>query len=160
MSLVYLGLGSNLEQPIAQLKRALALLNTHPDISALRFAKFYRSKPLAGSPGDQPDYINTVAEINTHLTPLDLLHTVLDIEQQMGRRQKPRWAARVIDIDILLYDNQEIQHERLQIPHYDLYNRAFFVVPLHELNPNLNLPNGTALSTLLEQLQHDLLECL
>ncbi|WP_373818157.1 2-amino-4-hydroxy-6-hydroxymethyldihydropteridine diphosphokinase [Glaesserella sp.] len=142
MPTVYVALGSNLENPLEQLKQAV--------VSLQKFAKnveispFYGSKPLG--PQDQPDYINAVARFETDLSPITLLDILQRIENEQGRVRLRRWGERTLDLDILLYGNEHIQSERLTIPHYDMHNREFVIVPLHDLSPELVLPSGKRLA--------------
>ncbi|MDH2924316.1 2-amino-4-hydroxy-6-hydroxymethyldihydropteridine diphosphokinase [Nicoletella semolina] len=141
---VYVALGSNLANPQRQLQQAV--------ISLQKFAKnlsvspFYTSKPLG--PQDQPDYVNAVAKFETHLTAIDLLDELQAIEQSQGRVRSRRWGERTLDLDILLYGLVQIQTERLTVPHYDMHNREFVIIPLFDLSPDLIFPNGQPLSIL------------
>lgn len=149
MPSVYIALGSNLANPVAQLEQAV--------VSLQKFAKemsvsaFYGSKPLG--PQDQPDYVNAVAKFDTELTALTLLDRLQQIENEQGRVRLRRWGERTLDLDILLYGNEQISSERLTVPHYDMTNREFVIVPLYELNPDLILPDGTPLRSLYQQFQ-------
>lgn len=144
MQTVYVALGSNLENPLAQLKQAV--------ISIEKFAKnvvvspFYGSKPLG--PQDQPDYVNAVVKFDTELAPLALLDKLQSIENEQGRVRLRRWGERTLDLDILLYGNEIIQSERLTVPHYDMQNREFVIIPLYQLTPELVLPTGEPLEQL------------
>ncbi|QDJ12557.1 2-amino-4-hydroxy-6-hydroxymethyldihydropteridine diphosphokinase [Mergibacter septicus] len=149
MNLVYIGLGSNLADPIAQLQQAVKNLATLPDTEVVTVSSFYRSKPLG--PQDQPDYINAVLALKTNLSPLTLLEKLQQIEQQQGRVRLRRWGERTLDLDILLYNQEVIQTERLVVPHYDMHNRAFVIIPLYQIAPNLILPTGQALTELVKQ---------
>ncbi|AWX13138.1 2-amino-4-hydroxy-6-hydroxymethyldihydropteridine diphosphokinase [Mergibacter septicus] len=149
MNLVYIGLGSNLADPIAQLQQAVKNLATLPDTEVVTVSGFYRSKPLG--PQDQPDYINAVLALKTNLSPLTLLEKLQQIEQQQGRIRLRRWGERTLDLDILLYNQEVIQTERLVVPHYDMHNRAFVILPLYQIAPNLILPTGQALAELAKQ---------
>lgn len=140
----YIGLGSNLAQPIQQIERALQALTQVPQTILAHYSSLYRSKPLANM--QQPDYINAVAELQTHLAPWDLLQQLQRIEQQQGRVRGERWGARTLDLDILLY-NQEISTDpQLTLPHPGLLQRSFVLYPLYECCPNLLLPNGISLA--------------
>jgi len=100
-------------------------------------------------PQDQPDYINAVAEIDTQLSAIELLDALQEIEQKQGRvRKDNRWGPRTLDLDIILYGNQQINTERLIIPHYGMQEREFVLYPLQEIAAKLTLPNGTLLSQL------------
>ena len=148
---VYLGLGANLANPVAQLHNAVAALHQLPQSRLLAVSSFYGSKPMG--PQDQPDYVNAVAKLSTTLTPLALLDALQHIEQQQGRQRKAeRWGPRSLDLDILLYANHTIASERLTVPHYGLPQREFVLYPLAEINPELHLPCGTPLKTLLSQI--------
>lgn len=146
----YIGLGANLAQPVQQLQHALDALQQIPHCQLTAVSSFYGSKPMG--PQDQPDYVNAVVAIDTSLSPLQLLDTLQQIEQQQGRTRKAeRWGPRTLDLDILLYSNDIIETERLVVPHYGLKVREFVLHPLHEIAPELSLPDGTVLSSLLAQ---------
>lgn len=146
---VYIALGSNLAQPIQQLNQALQAIAHLPNTQLNRVSSFYQSKPLG--PQDQPDYVNAVACITTDFAPLELLEQLQQIEQQQGRIRLRRWGERTLDLDILLYDDLVLQTERLTIPHYDMQNREFVIIPLIEIAPDLILPNGKKLEDLAEK---------
>ncbi|MCK3654583.1 7,8-dihydro-6-hydroxymethylpterin-pyrophosphokinase [Pasteurellaceae bacterium Macca] len=149
MASVYIALGSNLDNPLAQLEQAVKSLQQFATDFAL--SPIYGSKPLG--PQDQPDYVNAVARFSTPLSPLELLDCLQQIENSQGRVRLRRWGERTLDLDILLYDDQQIHSERLTIPHYDMQRREFVIVPLYDLNPDLILPDGTAIGTLYRQFQ-------
>ncbi|MEZ5672694.1 MAG: 2-amino-4-hydroxy-6-hydroxymethyldihydropteridine diphosphokinase [Thiotrichaceae bacterium] len=141
---VYIGLGSNLEQPIQQIQQALVTLTQIPQTILRQHSGLYRSKPLNNM--SQPDYINAVAELHTALPPLALLQQLQQIETQQGRVRGERWGARTLELDMLLYDKQQLTDPHLTLPHPAMLQRAFVLFPLYECNPNLLLPNGLALS--------------
>lgn len=147
MTTVYIALGSNLDEPLNQLKQAVNSLQKFA--KNIKVSPFYGSKPLG--PQDQPDYVNAVATFDTELSPLALLDQLQQIENEQGRVRLRRWGERTLDLDILLYGDQQIQSERLTVPHYDMHNREFVIVPLYDLNPHLILPNGTVIETLYQQ---------
>jgi 2-amino-4-hydroxy-6-hydroxymethyldihydropteridine diphosphokinase len=150
----YIGLGANLEQPVAQLQQAVQALKQLAHSSLVAVSGFYGSKPMG--PQDQPDYVNAVAAINTTLTAEQLLDALQQIEQQQGRKRKAeRWGPRTLDLDILLYGDQVIATERLTVPHYGLHVREFVLYPLFDIAPQLNLPDGTVLSSLLAQVSQN-----
>lgn len=144
MNLAYIGLGSNLADPVAQLQQAIKRLSTLTDSRVERVSRFYQSKPLG--PQDQPDYVNAVVALHTALSPLALLERLQLIEQQQGRVRYRRWGERTLDLDILLYNQDIIQTESLTVPHYDMCNRVFVIIPLYQIAPDLILPNGQALA--------------
>jgi len=140
----YIGLGSNLHNPPAQLHRALAALKALPQTRLVRVSSFYRSIPI-GPPG-QPDYINAVAALDTGLSAGQLLNALQAIEQAQGRERKERWGARTLDLDILLFGACSIDTARLVVPHPEMQQRAFVLWPLAEIAGNLTLPDGSPLT--------------
>ena len=146
----YIGLGANLVEPVAQLQAAVTALGQLPETELVQVSRFYSSKPMG--PQDQPDYVNAVAALNTRLTPLALLHALQQIELAQGRQRKAeRWGPRTLDLDILLFGMQQIDHPELTVPHYGMRVREFVLYPLAELAPDLILPDGVALNSLLQQ---------
>ncbi|MBH3429896.1 2-amino-4-hydroxy-6-hydroxymethyldihydropteridine diphosphokinase [Pseudomonas alkylphenolica] len=132
MERVYIGLGSNLDEPQAQLHSALNALRQLPDTQVTAVSAFYGSESL--SPG-QPRYTNAVAALETGLAPLALLDSLQSIEAAQGRERKERWGPRTLDLDILLYGDQVIDVPRLKVPHYHMQARPFVLYPLAELVP-------------------------
>ncbi|MDF7671121.1 2-amino-4-hydroxy-6-hydroxymethyldihydropteridine diphosphokinase [Orbaceae bacterium ESL0721] len=150
MAEVFIALGSNLNNPQDHANCALAELAKLPDTTVSAVSPFYRSKPLG--PQDQNDYLNAVIKLTTSLAPIDLLDHLQAIELLQGRiRKSERWGARTLDLDILLYDNLTISNKRLTIPHYDMKNREFVLYPLFDIAPDLILPDGITLKSLLTQ---------
>ncbi|RMH81936.1 2-amino-4-hydroxy-6-hydroxymethyldihydropteridine diphosphokinase [Pseudomonas sp. AOB-7] len=148
MERVYIGLGSNLAEPLQQLRDALAALAQLPDTRLLAHSSFYASDPLG--PPDQPRYVNAVAALDTALQPWTLLDSLQRIEQEQGRvRKAERWGPRTLDLDILLFGERSIADERLTVPHYHMHARPFVLYPLAELAAELQLPDGRRLSELL-----------
>lgn len=141
--LAYIGLGSNLEMPAEQIKSALAALQKLPATKLLKASSLYSSPPMG--PQDQPDYINAVALLETALKPHELLDQLQKIEQQHGRQRKRHWGERTLDLDILLYDAQMIEDERLSVPHPGLTERAFVVYPLLEIAGDIPIPGQDSL---------------
>lgn len=148
----YIGLGSNLEHPRQQIQAALDALEALPDCHSLRCAPWYQSKAIG--PEGQPDYINTVAHIKTTLAPLTLLHQLQTIENTQGRQRHIRWGARTLDLDLLLYDNILLNTDTLQLPHPEMQKRNFVLLPLHDLEPELILPDGKDVKSLVQQVGH------
>jgi len=128
---IFLALGSNLGDSKANLIEALELLRMH--IRVVAYSSIYITKPYG--PQDQNSFSNMVIEGNSELEPMDLLVKLLDVEEQMGRRRSEKWGPRLIDIDILFWDDQIIDNEKLKIPHYDYQNRDFFIIPAAEIAP-------------------------
>lgn len=142
----YIGLGSNLADPLQQLATAVAALATLPRSRLIAQSPFYRSAPVG--PQDQPDFINGAVELETRLPALALLDELQAIEQNHGRERVQHWGPRTLDLDLLLYGDQQIDVERLQVPHRELANRDFALQPLLDLNPDLALPDGRRLTDL------------
>ena len=128
-----LGLGANLGHPVETLQAALAALDRVPSITVCRRASFYRTAPVGYT--DQPTFTNTVAEIDTTLSPAAVLGICLGIEAALGRERTFRNAPRVVDIDLLLADGAESNTPELMLPHPRMRERAFVLVPLAELYP-------------------------
>ena len=149
--LVYIGLGSNLKGPKEQIEQALRALSEAKETTLLSVSSFYESKPLLDMPG--PNYLNVVCKIETDLSALDLLNFCQQIEDNQHRVREVKWASRTIDLDILLYGNQVLATKRLTIPHPEMINRAFVLLPLYEIEPELKLPLLGALKDLLERIK-------
>lgn len=149
----YIGLGSNLDNPIRQVKTALEALG-HLDSSEFQSASpLYRSAPVG--PAGQPDYINAVAHIRTKLSPLSLLDELQAIEQSHQRVRSVHWGPRTLDLDILLYGQNSVNSERLTIPHTHMLDRNFVLIPLFDINPDLVLPDGTKLSKIIAKIDKE-----
>lgn len=145
---VYLGLGSNLADPLGQLRTAIEALQAIPQTTVAAVSPFYASDPLG--PPDQPRYVNAVAALDTELAPLALLDALQRIELEQGRvRKDERWGPRTLDLDILLFGERQLDEPRLTVPHYHMHARAFVLYPLADLAPQLRLPDGRSLSELL-----------
>jgi len=143
----YIGLGSNLSDPPAQLTRAVRDLDALPATQVMRVSSFYRNPPL-GPP--QPDYVNAVAAVRTDLAARELLAGLHAIERAHGRvRDGRRWAPRTLDLDLLTYADLSIDEDDLVVPHPGLAARAFVLVPLHEIAPDLVIPGHPRLLDLL-----------
>lgn len=143
---VFLGLGSNLEAPIEQLQTARNTLANTKRISEIIFSSLYQSPPMDLQ--NQPDYINAVMEIETDLSPLELLAITQAVENEQGRIRKERWGARTLDIDILLFGDEIVDLPNLIIPHYGMTQRAFVLCPLFEIAPDLTIPTYGKLADL------------
>lgn len=143
----YLGLGSNLGDRLANLQGAVEALAAQPDVKVLRSSRVYETEPVGGP--QQPEYLNAVLEIETTLSPRDLLDACLSAEATLGRVRAERWGPRAIDVDVLTYDHEEIDEPGLSIPHPRMHERGFVLVPLVELDADdPPLPGGRRLATL------------
>lgn len=150
MALCYIGLGANLNDPVSQVKTALQELAKLRQSKLVASSKIYISKPMG--PADQPDYVNAVALIETELTPHQVFDYTCEIELNHGRvRNGEHWGPRTLDLDILLYDQLEIQDQTLTVPHYGLKEREFVIYPLLDISPALVLPCGTKVQSLTEK---------
>ena len=134
----YLGFGTNLGDREKNLDRAIISLDSRPDLAILRISGIYETEPWGMT--DQPNFLNMVAEIVTSISLNELLKRVKKLEQDMGREDGPRFGPRLIDVDILLLEDQVVDQPDLQIPHASLHLRAFVLVPLAELAPDLVHP--------------------
>lgn len=148
---VYLALGSNLADPLHQVQSALNALAALPDTTLVATSSLYRTPPY-GPPG-QPDFLNAAVALDTALAAETLLDHTQRIELEQGRvRKAHRWGPRTLDLDIMLFGEQTLSTLRLTVPHYDMHNRAFMLLPLLEIAPDLTLPNGTRIADLLATL--------
>lgn len=148
--LAYIGLGSNLNDPKQQIKSAVIALNKSNNIKVTGLSSLYQSKPMDGS--QQPDYINAVCRVETHLTALELLYVCQDIELQQHRVREKKWGARTIDLDIIIYGAQVIASKKLIVPHPGIIDRAFVLIPLHEIEPDLKVPVLGSLNELIDKI--------
>ena len=133
MTTAYLGLGSNLDNPRQQVLKAMDELNQFDSVEVTKRSSLYDTKPVG--PRDQPGFINAVIEIETTLSPQQLLCVCQRLENQHGRERKRRWGERTLDIDILLYADQYINQPDLVIPHSHMMQRDFVLQPLAEISP-------------------------
>ncbi|HHO68126.1 MAG TPA: 2-amino-4-hydroxy-6-hydroxymethyldihydropteridine diphosphokinase [Gammaproteobacteria bacterium] len=143
----WIGLGSNLEDPAGQLRRAFDELARLPHTGLDGRSPLYRSPPMG--PPDQPDYVNAVARLRTTLAPLALLRALQDIEAAHGRVRAVHWGPRTLDLDLLLYGDRVIDAPGLQVPHPGLAARDFVLRPLADLAPDLEIPGLGPLAALL-----------
>jgi 2-amino-4-hydroxy-6-hydroxymethyldihydropteridine diphosphokinase len=135
---VFIGLGSNQENPRRQIETALSELGAL-GASVARVSRFYRTEPVGGPPS-QPWYVNAVAEIAFRREPLDLLHVVHTIESRHGRVRSVRNAPRTLDLDILLFGDRILHSDELTLPHPRFRDRRFVLVPLAEIAPEVRDP--------------------
>lgn len=131
MTRIFVGLGSNIEQPMKQLATAYQHLNDHPLLGSSLASSVYLSPPLG--PSDQPDFYNAVVQIDTQLGPSALLQALHEIEQHMGRVRARHWGERCIDLDLLLFNDLILHSDSLTIPHPRAHERRFVLDPLIEL---------------------------
>lgn len=144
MSRAYIALGSNLQFPVHQILKAFDELDAIPRTQVIKKSSLYSTTPVGYE--DQPDFINAVVELETKLDPGKLLTYLLAIENLHGRRRPFPNAPRQLDLDLLLYDNLQMQTTDLVIPHPRMHTRGFVLLPLAEIAPDLKIP-GSALAT-------------
>lgn len=151
----WIGLGSNLDDPAAQLQRALLALGNLPRTRLLRYSRFYRSAPWGIA--DQPTFVNAVAELQTSLEPRALLDALLAIEREQGRRRDgTRWGPRTLDLDLLSYADHQTSESDLTLPHPHIADRAFVLVPWSELDADMEIPGMGIVRDLLARIgDHD-----
>lgn len=151
----YVGLGSNLGDPAANLHSAIAQLSATEGVELRGVSRFYASKPMG--PQDQPDYVNAVACIQTSLDPHALLQILFAVERAHGRVRDAslRWGPRTLDLDLLLYGDAVIRDADLLVPHPGICERSFVLLPLADLAPELVFPDGRRLQDCLQVLACD-----
>lgn len=154
MVTVYLGLGSNMGEKKTYLVQAIGMLQANKEITLVNTASFYRTEPYGFK--EQDWFLNTAVEIQTDLSPIQLLKLVNHIEQTLGRERLVHWGPRTVDIDILTYGDEEINLPHLTIPHAEMAKRAFVMVPLLEIAPQFIFPNGVKGKDVLKKLQSEL----
>jgi len=147
-SRAYIGIGSNLENPLEQLKSAASALRSIPDTQLIAISNIYQTAPIG--PAGQPDYTNAAALLETKLTPEVLLDELQKIELGQGRVREVRWGPRTLDLDIILYAGMTIRTARLNVPHIEMEKRNFVLIPLLDISPQLILPNGKSLKAVAE----------
>ena len=141
-TVTYIGLGSNLGDSRQILIEAVQKLAT---LGTVKTSKLYQSPPMG--PQDQPNYLNAVVQLQTDLAPLALLDQLQSFEQESGRVRLRHWGERTLDLDLLVYGQQHIHNARLTVPHVGLFERDFVVIPLLDLDAELQI-NGIALHSL------------
>ena len=137
--MILIGLGSNLGERECQLEQALQRLEQAGDLRIVCVSNLYETKPVGDT--DQPEFLNMAARLETLLTPLDLLKQCLAVENEMGRLRTRRWGPRIIDIDLLEYDARRVRLTELILPHPEIVNRGFVLIPLNDIVPELMLEN-------------------
>jgi 2-amino-4-hydroxy-6-hydroxymethyldihydropteridine diphosphokinase len=150
---VYVGLGSNLEDPVAQVLEAVEELEMIPDSILVSRSSLYRGKPMG--PADQPDYVNAVVAMDTLLSAENFLQELIRIEDLQGRaRDGEKWGPRIIDLDLLMYGKQKINTPDLIVPHPGMHERDFVIIPLSELAGDVNVPGQGRLTALINKCEN------
>ena len=150
----FLSLGTNLGDRLANLQTALRLLCSYDEIIVEKLSSIYETDPVGYT--DQPAFLNMVIQVSTSLSAEGLLELCLSIEQDLGRMREFKWGSRIIDLDILLYNQDNIKSEKLIVPHPRMHERAFVLVPLIEIAPDIcspesDMPLEKALSSIQER---------
>ena len=148
----YIGLGANLGEREATLRRAIELLDVTASVDVVAVSAFRETAPVGLV--EQPTFLNAAVEVKTDLAPPDLLAALLAVERALGRtRDGPRFGPRVIDLDLLLYGDRAVEAPGLRVPHPRLHERRFALEPLAELDPDLVVPGRGPVSALLAKLE-------
>lgn len=137
MSIAYIGIGSNLGDREENCRKAISLMSEN-GIAVKKQSSMYETEPWGVK--DQPKFINMAIEIETSKNPEDLLGILKNIERQMGRTESVKWGQRIIDLDILLYDDLLVETPHLEIPHPFMHEREFVLKPLCEIAPDIKHP--------------------
>jgi 2-amino-4-hydroxy-6-hydroxymethyldihydropteridine diphosphokinase len=147
---VYIGIGSNLDNPVAQVLEAVEELEMIPDTILAERSTLYSARPMG--PADQPDYVNAVVAMDTLLSADELHKALIRIEDLQGRvREGEKWGPRIIDLDLLLYGNSTIDTATLTVPHPGMHERDFVIIPLEEVAGNLKIPGRGNLYSLINK---------
>ena len=151
---LYVGIGSNLNNPIEQVKKAINAISKLDKLDNIKTSNFYESAPMG--PSNQDNYINCVVMFKCGESPEDILLSLKDIESSMGRdKSSIRWSERIIDLDIILYGDLIYQSDILLIPHINIYQRAFVLLPLMDINPEAHIPKQGYAKDLIKDCQYN-----
>ncbi len=151
--IAYLSLGTNIEPRKKHLIKALELLEQSNVISIIKKSSIYETAPVGYT--NQADFLNMVIELRTNLSSIQLLEYCQKVEQELGRKREIRFGPRTIDLDILLYNQEVMTEERLTIPHPRMHERAFVLIPLCEIAPNISLPDNESIQDFIHQLSKE-----
>ncbi|WP_102348350.1 2-amino-4-hydroxy-6-hydroxymethyldihydropteridine diphosphokinase [Bacillus sp. Marseille-P3661] len=132
---VYVALGTNQGDRLDYIKSAIKLLDKNPGVIVVAYSSIYETEPVGFT--DQPNFLNMVLCLNTTLNPYELIEVTQEIENALGRKREQRWGPRTIDLDILLFNDENIESEQLIVPHPRMFERAFVIIPLLEINEGL-----------------------
>lgn len=150
-----MGLGSNVGDRERNVREAITRLKRAPGVSFLRQSRVYQTEPIGVT--DQPEFLNTVVEVEVAdpMGARDLLTLVKQIETEVGRKQRERWGPREIDIDVLLFGDEHIAEGGFEVPHPRMWERAFVMAPLAELEPDMQTPSGETVAEVAERLSKE-----
>jgi 2-amino-4-hydroxy-6-hydroxymethyldihydropteridine diphosphokinase len=149
-AIAYLGIGSNTGESRGHVENAISEIGALPLTQVRRVSPLYGSRPWGNT--RQPNFVNAVVEIITSLGPRRLLEAIKSIERSHGRVPGERWGPRPLDIDILLYDDYAVVEQDLQVPHLRMWDRAFVLLPLADLRPDLAGPGGLTVKERLKEI--------
>ncbi len=153
MGRAFIGIGSNVGDRRGQVRAALEALEARELVSVSVVSPLFETEPVGGPPG-QGSFVNAAAELQTELEPLELLDVLLDVEHELGRRRTGHWQSRVIDLDLLLYDERVVAHPRLNVPHLRFRERRFVLEPLASIAAEAVDPvSGLTVQQLLDRLR-------
>lgn len=153
----YIGIGSNLSDPERQVCLAAERISAHHSIEKIALSRFYVSSPVAAGgltqdeADKQPSYVNAVIQVRTSMPARLLLDTLLNMEQEQGRMRIIKGSARTLDLDLLVYGKQEIDEPGLIVPHPRVKERAFVLLPLSDLSPDMTVPGQGELQDLIDK---------
>lgn len=153
MTVAYIALGSNLQNPIKQVTQAFEAIAKLADTQLLAGSSLYKTAPVGYD--NQPDFINAVAKVDTSLEPIELLHKLLAVEATFGRERPFPNAPRILDLDLLLYGDVRMQTQELTLPHPRMHERGFVLLPLAEIAPDLVLSDGQSVVELAKNIQQE-----
>lgn len=155
ITIAYLGLGSNVGDREEYIEQAIFLLEKNPDVEMVKHSANFETEPEGG--GDQPQFLNAAVAVKTKLPPHKLLEVCQEIEATLGREREIEWGPRTIDIDILLYNDEVVSDDKLQIPHPLMHERLFVLKPLREIAPQQMHPIlEKSIDTLLQERKAEL----
>ncbi|ACV61190.1 2-amino-4-hydroxy-6-hydroxymethyldihydropteridin epyrophosphokinase [Desulfofarcimen acetoxidans DSM 771] len=149
----FIGVGSNMGQTHDNIHKAINLLSQTPGVEVINAAPFYETEPVGYT--EQNWFVNSVIEVYADLSPQDLLVRLQEIENMLGRVRTVHWGPRTMDLDLLLYGDERVEEVNLIVPHPRLTERAFVMVPLADLAPNLVMPGGETAAILAERLKKE-----
>ncbi|WP_282156152.1 2-amino-4-hydroxy-6-hydroxymethyldihydropteridine diphosphokinase [Cytobacillus gottheilii] len=138
MNTAFISLGSNIGDRFSYLQDAIEMLSSNKKINMVNYSSVYETDPVGYE--DQDRFLNMVIQVDTELSPYELLEICLAAEQELGRKRLIKWGPRTIDLDILLYNQDNIESEKLTVPHPRIQERAFVMIPLLEIKPDITLP--------------------
>ncbi|UAL52406.1 MULTISPECIES: 2-amino-4-hydroxy-6-hydroxymethyldihydropteridine diphosphokinase [Metabacillus] len=151
MNKAFLALGSNIGDRERYVKDAILSLNEHPAIKVEKISSIYETDPVGYV--DQDAFLNMVLSVRTDLSAFQLLDVMQGIEKELGRKRELKWGPRTLDLDILLFNHENIETEHLIIPHPRMLERSFVLIPLYEIQPEIKIPNSEQpLSIIIDQL--------